>query len=114
LALTAGTGFFKPMEVETLEEVLNDFHAFQSRRLRPPLLCAEEAARILGYVYHAPEEMTTAVVLVVIAVAADQQGRGLGGKLLAFVEEDIRAAGGSCSWSKRPPPRTMSRPAVST
>ena len=94
LALTAGTGFFKPMEVETLEEVLIDFfdhnHHFAHR-----CFVWEEAGRVLGYVYHAPEEMTDRTwYLWLIAVATDQQGRGLGAKLLAFVENDIREIGG--------------------
>jgi ribosomal protein S18 acetylase RimI-like enzyme len=94
LDLTAGTGFFKPLEVEALEDVLCDFfdhaHHFQHR-----CFVWEEAGRVLGFVYHAPEEMTDRTwCLWWIAVAADQQGRGLGAKLLAFAEEDIRAQGG--------------------
>ena len=94
LALTAGTGVFKPMEVETLAEVLSDYYeqyAAEGHRC----FVWEEEGRLLGYVYHAPEEMTDRTwCLWWIAVSADQQGRGLGGKLLAFVEEDIRAQGG--------------------
>jgi ribosomal protein S18 acetylase RimI-like enzyme len=93
LALTAGTGFFKPTEVETLAEVLADYHdryAAEGHRC----LVWEDAGRMVGYVYHALEEMTDRTwCLWWIAVAADQQGRGLGGKLLAFVEEDVRARG---------------------
>jgi|SRR5579883_8521 len=94
LALTAETGFFKPMEIETLEEVLCDFfdhtHHFGHR-----CFVWEETGRILGYVYHAPEEMTDRTwYLWWIAVAPDQQGRGVGGKLLAFVETDISDQGG--------------------
>lgn len=94
LALTAGTGVFKSIEVETLAEVLSDYHeryAAEGHRC----LVWEEAGRLLGYVYHAPEEMADRTwCLWWIAVAPDQQGRGLGGKLLAFVEDDIRARGG--------------------
>ncbi len=94
LALTAGTGYFKPMEVETLEEVLTDFfdhnHHFGHR-----CFVWDDGGAVRGYVYHAPEEMTDRTWYVWwIAVAPDQQGRGLGGKLLAFAEEDIRALGG--------------------
>ena len=95
LALTAGTGYFKPMEVETLEEVLDDFHATNRDQFGHRCVVWEENGRILGYAYHAPEEMTDRTwYLWWIAVAADQQGRGLGGKLLAFVENDIRMLGG--------------------
>jgi ribosomal protein S18 acetylase RimI-like enzyme len=94
LALTAGTGFFKPMEVETLAEVLDEYHeeyAAKGHRC----FAWEEGGQMLGYVYHAPEEMTDRTwCLWWIAVAAGQQGRGLGGQLLSFVEEDIRARRG--------------------
>lgn len=90
LELTAGTGFFKPMEVETLREVLDDYHA-GNEALGHRAFAWEENDRILGYVYHAPAEMTDRTwYLYWIAVAADQQGRGLGGRLLDFVERDIR------------------------
>ncbi len=95
LSLTAGTGYFKPLEVETLEGVLNDFHATNRDDFGHRCFVWEEVGRILGYVYHAPEEMTDRTwYLWWIAVAADQQGRGLGGRLLAFTEADIRAQDG--------------------
>lgn len=94
LALTAGTGVFKPIEVETLAEVLSDYHekyAAEGHRC----LVWEEDGRMLGYVYHALEDMTDRTwCLWWIAVANDQQGRGLGGRLLTFVEDDIRAQHG--------------------
>jgi ribosomal protein S18 acetylase RimI-like enzyme len=95
LALTAGTGFFKPVEVEALEGVLNDYFAGNRDDYGHRAFAWEEGGRILGYVYHAPEEMTDRTwYLWWIAVAADQQSRGLGGKLLAFVEDDVRGQGG--------------------
>ncbi len=95
LGLTAGTGFFKPTEVETLGEVLNDYFASNRDDFGHRCFVWEEAGRVLGYGYHAPEEMTDRTwYLWWIAVAADQQGRGLGAKLLAFVESDIRELGG--------------------
>jgi ribosomal protein S18 acetylase RimI-like enzyme len=94
LELTAETGFFKPMEVETLAEVLSDYHE-QYRALGHRCFVWEEAEGILGFVYHALEEMTDRTwCLWWIAVAADQQGRGLGAKLLTFVEDDIRQHNG--------------------
>jgi ribosomal protein S18 acetylase RimI-like enzyme len=94
LALTAGTGVFKPMEVETLAGVLSDYHE-QYRALGHRCFAWEEGGNILGYVYHAPEEMTDRTwALWWIAVSTELQGRGLGAKLLAFVEEDVRAHAG--------------------
>jgi GNAT superfamily N-acetyltransferase len=94
LALTAETGFFKPLEVETLAEVLDDFHE-KYHALDHRAFVLEEDGRIAGFVYHALEEMTDRTwCLWWIVVAADRQGRGLGAGLLAFVEEDIRAHNG--------------------
>jgi ribosomal protein S18 acetylase RimI-like enzyme len=88
--LTAGTGFFKPHELDTLREVLDDYHAGDAE-LGHRAFAWEEGGRILGYVYHAPAAMTDRTwYLYWIAVAADQQGRGLGGRLLRFVEDDVR------------------------
>jgi ribosomal protein S18 acetylase RimI-like enzyme len=88
--LTAGTGFFKPLELDALREVFDDYHAGNADLGHRAFLW-EEAGRTLGYVYHAPAPMTDRTwYLYWIAVAADQQGRGLGGKLLAFVEADVR------------------------
>lgn len=92
--LTAGTGFFKPLELETLREVLHDYHE-QDKDQGHRAFAWEEGQHLLGYVYHAPAPMTDRTwYLYWIAVAADQQGRGLGGKLLEFVEQDIRDRSG--------------------
>ena len=90
VALTAGTGFFKPLELDALREVLDDYHA-TNREQGHRAFAWEEAGIVLGYVYHAPTPMTDrSWHLYWIAVDATQQGRGLGGKLLTFVETDIR------------------------
>lgn len=95
LELTAGTGFFKPLEVEALDGVLAAYFASARDDYGHRCFAWEEGGRVLGFVYHAPEEMTDRTwCLWWIAVAADQQGRGLGAKLLAFAEEDVRARGG--------------------
>ena len=92
--LTAGTGFFKPHEIDTLREVLDDYHAGNDALGHRAFLW-EEGGRILGYVYHAPTAMTErSWHLYWIAVSKDVQSRGLGGKMLAFVEQDIRAQNG--------------------
>ncbi len=94
LALTESTGYFKPLELEALAGVLADYFA-ETRDAGHRAFVWDEAGRVLGYVYHAPEEMTDNTwCLWWIAVASDQQGRGLGAKLLSFAEDDIRAHGG--------------------
>lgn len=94
LALTAGTGFFKPMEIEALAGVLAEYHE-ENRDLGHRAFVWDDGGHVRGYVYHAPEELTDRTWCVWwIAVANDQQGRGLGAQLLAFAEDDIRALGG--------------------
>jgi ribosomal protein S18 acetylase RimI-like enzyme len=94
VVLTAGTGFFKPLEIDALREVLDDYHA-TNREDGHRAFAWDEEDRILGYVYYAPTPMTDrSWHLYWIAVDSTAQGRGLGGKLLAFVEQDIRDRGG--------------------
>ena len=95
VALTASTGVFKPLELETLREVLADYHDHDRNEGHRAFAWEEEDGRIVGYVYHAPTPMTDrSWHLYWIAVDPSRQGRGLGGKLLAFVEGDIRERGG--------------------
>lgn len=94
VALTADTGFFKPIELDALHEVLDDYH-LENQELGHRAFVWEEAGRLLGYVYHAPTPMTDrSWHLYWIAVDRSQQGRGLGGKLLQFVESDVRDQAG--------------------
>ena len=94
VALTEGTGFFKPFELDTLREVLDDYHAGAGDEGHRAFAW-DEGGRVLGYVYFAPAVMTDrSWYLYWIAVEKGQQGRGLGGKLLAFVEAEIRKADG--------------------
>ena len=93
LALSAGTGFFNALEIETLEGVLADF--FATNRDDFGHRCAVfDDGTVRGYVYFAPEEMTDRTWYVCwIAVAADQQGRGFGKQLVAYAETEARANG---------------------
>jgi ribosomal protein S18 acetylase RimI-like enzyme len=93
-ALTAGTGFFKPLELDALREVLDDYHAGNAE-LGHRCFVWDEAGAPVGYVYHAPAPMTDRTwYLYWIAVDVARQGRGLGGELLAFVERDVREQDG--------------------
>jgi ribosomal protein S18 acetylase RimI-like enzyme len=94
VTLTAETGFFKPIEVVALREVLDDYHG-GNEDLGHRAFAWEEGGRVLGYVYHAPAPMTDRTwYLYWIAVSRETQRGGLGGKLLAFVEDDVRSQGG--------------------
>jgi ribosomal protein S18 acetylase RimI-like enzyme len=94
VALTAGTGVFKPHEIDTLDEVLRDYYA-ENQALGHVAVAWEEAGRVLGYAYWAPAAMTDrSWYLYWIAVARDDQARGLGTRLLLHLEQDIHQRGG--------------------
>jgi ribosomal protein S18 acetylase RimI-like enzyme len=93
VTLAGGTGFFKPLELDALREVLDDFHAANADLGHRCFVWDDAGPR--GFVYHAPAPMTDRTwYLYWIAVEAAGQGKGLGGKLLAFVERDATAQGG--------------------
>jgi ribosomal protein S18 acetylase RimI-like enzyme len=88
--LTAATGFFKPHVIDTLEEVLDDYHAENEAdgHVCQTLECDGQPQ---GFAYFAPAPMTLGTwELWWIVVKKDVQGRGLGGKMLKFVEADLR------------------------
>ena len=94
LEITAGTGLFTPADVDTLREVLDDYHAGNAD-LGHRCFVWEEGGAPVGYVYHAPAAMTDRTwYLYWIAVDATRQGQGVGGKLLTFVEQDVTAQDG--------------------
>jgi len=92
--LTKVTGVFKPMEIEALTEVLDDY--FESNQaLGHKCVTYDEHGSIRGYAYFAPTPMTDRTWhLYWIAVTKETQAKGVGGKLLRHVEEAIRQDGG--------------------
>ena len=94
LALTEGTGVFKPHEIEALNEVLGDYHA-QNHLEGHAAVTYERNGEVLGYAYYAPAAMTDRTwYLYWIAVARTTQARGIGGRLLVAAEEEIARLGG--------------------
>jgi GNAT superfamily N-acetyltransferase len=94
VALARDTGVFKPIEIEALAEVLDDFHA-RERANGHRSVTAWQDERPIGFAYWAPAEMTDRTwVLWWIAVRRDRQGLGAGAELLHACESDVRAAGG--------------------
>lgn len=88
--LTAATGFFKPHEIETLEEVLSDYHE-DNRAEGHICQTLERNGEAVGFVYFAPAPMTLGTwELWWIVVKAGAQGHGLGGELLRFAEDQVR------------------------
>jgi GNAT superfamily N-acetyltransferase len=94
LAIAEGTGVFKPIEIQTLEEVLSDYHA-QERANGHRCVTAWREADPIGFVYWAPAPMTDGTwTLWWIAVRRDLQSLGSGARLLACCEAEVLAAGG--------------------
>jgi ribosomal protein S18 acetylase RimI-like enzyme len=90
LALTEGTGVFKPHEIEALNEVLTDYHT-QNHNTGHVAVTAEKGGQILGYAYYAPAAMTDRTwYLYWIAVTKQTQAKGIGSTLLRHTEDDIR------------------------
>ena len=94
LAIAEGTGVFKPIEIQALEEVLSDYHA-QERANGHRCVTAWREGEPIGFVYWAPAPMTDrSWTLYWIAVRRDLQSLGSGARLLAFCEAEVLAAGG--------------------
>jgi ribosomal protein S18 acetylase RimI-like enzyme len=94
VALTEATGMFKPMEIQALREVLDDYHA-ENRGQGHFAATWEDNGAVLGFAYYAPAAMTDrAWHLYWIVVQKASQGSGIGSRLLRHVEDDIRARQG--------------------
>ncbi len=92
LAIAQGTGVFKPMEIEALKEVLDDYHADPQEHRS---VTYEMDGRIGGFAYYAPAAMTDRTWhLYWIAVNKQIHARGIGSQLLRHVEDDIRGQHG--------------------
>jgi ribosomal protein S18 acetylase RimI-like enzyme len=93
IALAAGTGVFRPIELVALREVLDDYHR-EAHARGHRAVCYVEAGRPVGFAYHAPAAMTDRTwYLYWIAVDRERHGRGVGSALLRFAEDDARSRG---------------------
>jgi GNAT superfamily N-acetyltransferase len=91
--LAAGTGVFKPMEIDVLRDVLDDYHA-GTREEGHWAVTAEHDGTVTGFAYFAPEDMTDRTwYLWWIVVGRSTQARGVGSELLRHVEDEARRAG---------------------
>jgi GNAT superfamily N-acetyltransferase len=93
LEMAERTGVFKPHEVEALAGVLDDYH----NGLNEPgeLAFTWDEGGPAGFVYFGPAPMTDRTwELWWIIVSKTRQGKGLGGRLLDFVEQTVHREGG--------------------
>ena len=94
LAIARATGVFKPMEIEALREVLDDYHT-ENRALGHQAVTSEQGGAIIGFAYYAPAAMTDRTWhLYWIAVSKELQAKGMGAALLRHAEDEVRRAGG--------------------
>jgi ribosomal protein S18 acetylase RimI-like enzyme len=93
-ALTAGTGVFKPHEIDALREVLADY--FAANHVHGHRAVTDERhGDVVGYAYYAPAAMTDRTwYLYWIAVKKETHARGVGSGLLRHAEDEIRRLGG--------------------
>ena len=90
IEIAEGTNVFKPMEIQALREVLDDYHEYSHGHGHHSVTFSEQGKPI-GFAYYAPAAMTDRTwYLYWIAVSKQTQARGVGSKLLRHVEEDIR------------------------
>jgi ribosomal protein S18 acetylase RimI-like enzyme len=94
LTIAEGTSVFKPLEIEALQEVLDDYHELNHKHGHRSMTY-EDNGQVIGFAYWAPTAMTDRTWhLYWIAVSKQIQARGGGGKLLQYVEGEIRHANG--------------------
>lgn len=88
------TRVFKPLEIEVLRELLDDY--FESQEEDGDVAVTDETdGELLGFAYYAPIPMTDNTwSLYWIVVGKKTQARGIGGALLRHCEDDIRKRNG--------------------
>ena len=90
VTMADATGLFKPLEIEALQEVLDDYFA-ANQAAGHWAITLEENGELLGFAYYAPAPMTDrSWYLYWIVVRKDQQGQGRGACLIDFLEAEIR------------------------
>jgi ribosomal protein S18 acetylase RimI-like enzyme len=89
VTLAEATTVFKPMEIQALREVLDDYHAHE-KEVGHRCVTYEKEGKIIGFAYYAPAAMTDRTwYLYWIAVKKDTHARGIGSQILKYVEGDI-------------------------
>lgn len=92
--MAAGTSVFKPLEIDTLRELLGDFHA-GADTTDHHAVTVEAAGSPVGFAYFAPTPMTEGTWhLYWIVVDKTTQAGGIGTKLMAYVEGEVVRLGG--------------------
>ena len=94
VAIASATGVFKPIEIDALRGVLEEYHSGDAAPDHKAITY-ESGGRPIGFAYYAPTEMTDRTWhLYWIFVDRTTQAKGMGAKLMRHVEDEIKAAGG--------------------
>lgn len=91
-----GTGMFTSAELSVAEELIDIFISGKPQNDYIIYVGEDEnSSKIYGYVCYGPTPATEGTFdLYWIAVSSEEQGKGIGGKLLEFVEGKVKSAGG--------------------
>src|SRR5260370_28100154 len=85
LAIAQGTGVFKPMEIEALKEVLDDYHQ-ENQVHGHRCVSYQKDGQVIGFAYYAPTAMTDRTWhLYWIAVSKSSHARGVVSALLRYL-----------------------------
>src|SRR5215210_3852977 len=94
ITMAQGTDAFKSIEIQALQEVLDDYHEHNAAEGHRAV-ALEMNSTVVGFAYFAPAAMTDRTwSLWWIVVDRAVQARGIGGKLLRYVEAAVRSAAG--------------------
>ncbi len=95
IEITAESGVFKPVEIDCVEELWEDFIEKGTDSGYEFLVFCREEGQVVGYVCFGPHPLTEGTFdLYWIAVHPENRERGVGRALLAQVEERVREASG--------------------
>jgi ribosomal protein S18 acetylase RimI-like enzyme len=90
LEITRLTEVFTEADVETLDEVLKEYHELGESLLHRSITY-EQHGRAIGFAYYGLAPMTDRTwYLWWIVVSKKIQARGVGGQLLRYMEDDLR------------------------
>ena len=93
--LIAGTGAFKPFEVDVAMELVDAALARQDQDDYHPYVLVEDDGAVVSYACFGKNPMTEGTFdLYWIATRTDRAGKGYGRAILSFVEEEVRRRGG--------------------
>ena len=95
IGITAESGVFKPVEIDCVEELWNEYIEKGTDSGYEFMVFCREEGQVVGYVCFGPHPLTEGTFdLYWIAVHPKNRERGVGRALLAQVEERVRVASG--------------------